>query len=545
MLRGVNCRHIAVMVRARGQVKVPPQHEEKTNETRKIANRHIMRSINNQMVHINVPNTLNILERVNDPTFRGNRDLLSGDLSRMCLDMLERSMSEVSPSQLSKLITNCASLGIFDKKIVRMCTDRLRALTANNTSMSEDLMKCCLTLWSACLWNGLNTHRIVEIMLSGVMNSLLENPPDDWLILSRLSWCIQNDSLTRFDPSLKSRISLSITEKVAPLTIVELCAMLRNDSPEFTIIKKCIYERLIAAVEVEPEQLLGSRNTDVPCRLLEAWAEMRLSPPSLELLKKIVNRCTRPGGASVDRILHCLSVLNYPELDNTLDQNRLKAFLFALPEWKPSLNQVATLCAAFPVLGLMDMESNSFLSGHLNRVLGDSTSKLSASDSEASWQIGFWYSHLQRSASETTLAALNDIFRPLMVKIASNMWDKQGLFVRKEDSKSLHPTERAVRTIVHESLSSLGITALKNIHIVNTPFVMPLYLQDRNMGIVFVREGDQVLSDGRFIGTVGAMKNVIGSHGSQIRIFDVADYDRAFNELSSEDFMEKLLRDIQ
>ena len=545
MFQLINCRNIAVTVRARGETLLSPKRVKLIIPDSIIASLDFFKSMNHEKLHKAFPKALNILEQVNSTNFRGDKGFLSTELSRICSDVLEHGASDVGPVSLSRMVSDCSSLGILDKKMVRLCTDRIRSLTAGKTSYSENLVKCCLVLWSVSLWNGLNTNRVVEIMMSGIVNSLFENPPSDWLILGRLAWCIESDPLTRYDPSLKARLSAIITERVAPLTVMEMCSMLRNDSAEFIPIKKSIYERLIAAVEQDPEGLLVSRATDVPCRVLEAWSEMRLTPPSLELIKRIVNRCTRPGGASVDRVLHCLCVLNYPRLDSTLDTHRLKEFLFSLPEWKPNLNQVSTLCAAFPVLGLLDIESTTFLAGQLNRVLGDSTTKFSPSDSRVMWQIGFWYAHLQRSASETTLAAINDIFRPLMVRIASNMWDKQGLFVRREDPHSLHPAERAVRTIVNDSLLSLGISAMKNVHIVNTPFVMPLYLQERNLGILFVREGDQVLSDGRYIGTVETMKSVIESHGLQVRILNVAEYDRAFDELSSDNFMEKLLRDIQ
>ena len=283
--------------------------------------------------------------------------------------------------------------------------------------------------------------------------------------------------------------------------------------------------------------------SDVYMRLVEAWAEMRVVPPSASVLEAVLNLGIKSGSVSADRVMHCLAILDYPKMTTDWDPQILKDLVFRDMDWKPTLRQIATLCGSFPVLGLYDLESALFISRHLDRIVKDTC--LQGPEMTELWQIGFWYSHMQHNASGTTISAINDAFRPLMTKIASNMWDKQGAFVKREDMRKVDPTERAMRTVVQDSLSSLGISTMKNVHLVNTPFVVPIYLQDRDTGIFFVREGEDILSDGRLTGIMATAGGVAEAYGSRIRIFNVSEYERAFNELSKDDFMEKLLRDIQ
>ena len=543
MFRIINHRRIAVMVRARTSQKSPETGKSFLVARRGKDDAELRELINKNQRSLNVPNILHILDKASSTTFRGDVSAITGDIARLCRLTLSKDISSFGPVYLMRFINNCSSLGIADKDIIRKCVDRLQEFSTQ--PLSEEFIKCALAVWASSIWNGVPSKQVVEVLRPHVFDSLLENPPNDWMILARFSWCLSNDPSTRYDPSLKSRMEAIISQRIEPLTVVDLCNMLRSDSIEFTHVKRAIYERLVAELERSGEEILSVKGHEVAPRILEAWAEMRIVPPSSDIFRKVVNKCTRSGGSSADRVAHCLAVMDYPTMDPTWDPLVIKRLVLSVPDWKPTLNQVATLCGAFPVFGLTDLESASFIAGHLNRVLNSRSQTLTPVESKAIWQVGLWYAHLQHTASETTLAAINDAFRPLMTRIASNMWEKQGLFVKREDPNCIDPTERAIRTVVSESLSSLGISSLRNIHLVNTPFVAPLYLQDRNMGLFFAREGDHILTDCRPTGSLRVMKNVIESYSSHVRILNVSEYEQAFNQLSKDDFMEKILRDTQ
>jgi hypothetical protein len=114
------------------------------------------------------------------------------------------------------------------------------------------------------------------------------------------------------------------------------------------------------------------------------------------------------------------------------------------------------------------------------------------------------------------------------------MWDNQGRFVRKELKASrLAPTDRTMRKVILESLTSLGITAMRNVHVVNTPFVAPMFLPDSDLVILFDGSDCEV------------MRSVIEARGYHIAVLETSEWERKYMEQSQDDFLANLLSAIQ
>jgi hypothetical protein len=489
-----------------------------------------------------VPESLRILSVVEGGNFHDDKPMILQAVKRMMNSVLSKNADNFGAKYLSRFIDHCSNLGIVDGKAIDDSIARYN--TFRNSTPREDRAKCALSIWSACLWNGIDSRRVSEIVLKDILESIMSSPDaPDWHLISRLSWCILNDATTKHDPAITGRMTDYIKNKLGTLDLKQIAELVRNNiSKENTVVRKLALQRIIGQVgqaDFDPSQL--STDPRIPISLLRAWTEERIVPNDLKVFDLVVNRSTK-SVTCPDLIADSLATLNYPELNSTWDPMTIKRMVIN-STWIPDLNQISNLCGSFAILGIADLESVSFLANHLHQAIIEKNSRYKICDDL--WKIGMWYSFLQTNASQWTLAAIHDAYKELTVFIASGMWENNGAFVRYQDVKKLPPNERSIRTVVSGSLNSLGITNLKNRHIVNTPFTAHLFLPDRDVAILFVRQGEDILSDGRFVGSVKLAQDMIESRGINVKVFRVEEYEKAFNELRNDDFMDMLLSDIQ
>jgi len=491
---------------------------------------------------LSVPECLRVLELAQEQHFEESRSTLKPSLSRLAQSATSGNTNGFGAKYLTRFLDHCSDLDILSPKMIKNIQIRLQELIESQTA-PVDIHKCALALWSASLWHGVPTTSIRNTIMPTMYSEMMEQPVD-WSIVNRLSWCIHNDPETKYDPSLIDRITAYISTELSPLSLKDIAELIRHNSKETGIVRKHALQRIISTVESPEFDLeILSEDPRISIAILRAWAEERIVPSNMNVFEHVLNRCMRSGAGSPDIICHSLATIGFLEMNPNWDPRVLKQ-LVVNTQWIPTVSQLSSLCGSFAALGLADMESTAYLANHLHNALVLKDTRYRKTD-ESLWEIGVWYSFIQMAASESTMAAVHDAYRTLTVNIASGMWDNRGLFVRKDDLKNIPPTERAIRTVVNESLHSLGITTIQNVHVVNTPFTAHLFLPDRDVAIIFVRKGEDILSDGRFTGTVRLAEHIISQRGMSVRVLNIEEYENSFNELTQDDFMDMLLRDIQ
>jgi hypothetical protein len=156
-------------------------------------------------------------------------------------------------------------------------------------------------------------------------------------------------------------------------------------------------------------------------------------------------------------------------------------------------------------------------------------------------KVGAWYAYVLSAGSEGTVAAITDAYKELSSKIASQMWEPTGAYVQTAANR-MDPTERTLRTVVSQSLASLGISSHPNAHIVNTPYVASLLLPDRDVALFFTSDS---LSDGRLVGQTRLMASLVEKRGYRVRLLPTAEWERKFAAESQDEFLASLLKLIQ
>ena len=487
-----------------------------------------------------------LLATADQESFVLDRAMLRSSLSDMVKRILSQREESFTAGTLTSLIDRASSLSVLGAgqvseayKLVREGYGACSWEKGNGPALLE-WEKAGLALWSASLWHGYPTGRFHKLCLN-----ILSRETPRWSVAVRLAWCVLNDPVTKMDPALVSRMEGIINEHLVEKSLKELAEVANSKlySSESSIVRKFA---LLAIAQRATSAAALKEDNRIPSQLLSAWTEQRSMPENEDLFGQALAQCVRTG-VNPHLLLEAVSTL---DLSRKVDMKVLRRTVFGKQTWKPSLEQLCSLSLSFSCLGFNDLEATSFLSHHLNEVLINRNPAYHAPAGEAGtaaeiWKIGVWYSFLTATAGETTTsAAFLDSYRELSKKIASGMWDDQGEFVVPKQGGGIAPNHRAIKSVLSQSLSSLGISNLHNVHLVNTPFSATLCLPDRDVVLILVDEKD-VTSAGGFIGPIKTMKTILDAKGLKCKLLSVTHWEQLHASLSQDDFLASLLRLIQ
>ena len=365
--------------------------------------------------------------------------------------------------------------------------------------------------------------------------SLLNRESLDWPVLTRLAWCVYNDAATKTDPSAKARLDAVVSSRLSSMNLIELANLTKSqESPEFSVMCRFVLDAI--AERAQSIEAL-SQDRRLPALLVTAWTHQRYIPADSALFSATFARAVKIG-INPDAVFEAAAVLRSP-----INVHLLKSKLMGIDQYKPSMNQLSSLCLSFATLGLSDIESTSFLARHLHECLvsRNRAYHVEADSRRNLHKVGAWYAHVLASGSAATVAALTDAYKELSSSIASEMWEQKGRFVIAS-SERLDPAERAVRTVIAQSLASLGINSVPHAHIVNTPYVASLLLPDRDIALMLVSD---VLSDGRFVGPTKLMETILVARGYHVRLMNTSEWEQRYTSESQDEFLGSLLKLIQ
>jgi len=472
-----------------------------------------------------ISEVLRLLATADQENFLLDRAMLRSPLADMVKRILSQREESFDASSLTGVIDHASSLNVLSQNQV---TEAFKVVRASEPSSEWE--KACLALWSASLWHGFPAVKFHSMCLR-----LLSGENLRWSSAVRLAWCVLNDPVTKMDPSLVLKVETIIKSSLEEKSLKELAELANSKlySAESSVVRKAALEAIASRATSEA---VVKEDNRIPSQLLCAWTEQRTMPEDTEFFGKVLNQCVRTG-LNVHVLFEAVSTLN---LGAKVDMQLLKRAVFGKISWKPSLEQQTSLCLSFAALGFNDLESTSFLAHHLNEILIKRNPDYHLPERLSQlWKVGVWYSFVTATANETTAAAFLDTYRELSKKIASGMWDSQGDFVAKETRPP--PNVRAIRTVISQGLSSLGIANLQNVHVINTPYTASLLLPDREMVIALVDEKDVLTHSNEFIGEIQTMKNVVQAKGLSCKLLRVTEWEQSHASSTQDEFLASLL----
>lgn len=453
-------------------------------------------------------------------------------LREICRNVFEDQamMKHISLSQLGTLIDRSSNMNLLRRQDIETALMRLQA-DWKDLDNFEKQHACLLSIWSASLWHGYPTDKFHELGGTIMEKGGLFLPS-----LSRLSWCIHNDPFTKLDPSKKARADGLIRNLVTKFSLKDLARLCQHQSREFSVVRQVALELIASRVSSLKDSLSDNR---IPSLLLAGWMNHRMIPSDKDFFDSVVTHCV-DFKVNPDLALEAIATFG---LQETIDVERIKSIIFKNNNWYPSVDQLASYALSLATIGLVDIETTSFLAKHLDQALvhRNPTYRSDRLSFSNLWQVGAWYSTVLDTASDSTVAAMHDGFRDLCSKIASGMWDSKGSFVRNTVKSKMSPNERAMRRVIAHSLGSLGIPTLSQVHIVNTPFVGGLLIPDKQTVLWFVDDGN-ILNNGEVVGQEHLATKIIESKGYIVKLVKISEFERRHAQESEEEFLANLLK---
>jgi hypothetical protein len=481
----------------------------------------------------NIEEMIRLLALADTEKFVQQRGDLRVPLSQLFHKVLGAKAGKFSLSHLCSIVDHASSLNILTQADVNTIFSQIESMRVD-TADSFKVDKIVLGLWGASLWHGFPTARFQNKGLA-ILSKQEVHLPD----IARLSWCIYNDPLTKLDPGLKARVDGLVKSHLKGMSLKQLAEIGQKRLPEFSVVREQVLNEITKKITMISDLREDNR---LPSQLLVAWMVQRTIPQDREFFLEVVRRCVQ-NRVNPDLVFEAVATL---DLKDHVNMDELKKSLFRVEGWVPTVDQLSSLCHSFSTLGLFDLESTSFLARHLTEVLVNQN-PVYHSDRHSVlnyWKIGAWYAAVVAQGSESTTAALQDGFRDLCTRIASGMWDNSGRFVRKVARTKIPPNERAIRSVVSQSLASLGIPTLSQIHIVNTPFIVPLLIPDKDVVLSLIPD-EQVLESGEVVGQENLVKEIMESRGYQVRLLKVSEVESRHASESQDEFLAFLIRVIQ
>ena len=443
-------------------------------------------------------------------------------------------LKDLSVGQLGTLIDRAANLSILQPSYIRSAYIRARS-EEDNADRITKRDKTMMSLWAASLWHGFPTECFHDDCLK-----LLNKDGHFLPSLIRLSWCIKNDPWTKLQPSLRAKMHTLIRSKIGNFSLQDLARLCQDESAEFSVVREVALE-LISTRATSMDAV--KEDARLPSLLLAAWTGQRLRPADDEFFRQVVDRCVQCK-QNPALVFDAIATFGLKEM---VDLESLKSGLFRLPDWNPSHDKLASLCLSFAALGLVDIESTSFLARHLHEVLVKNSPRYHSDGAKTDvqlWKVGAWYSTVMIKGAESTVSALHDNYRDLCTKIASEMWDMSGACVRKDFREHVSPSERAMKSIVSQSLNSLGIPTLSQSHIVNTPYVAGIFIPDKDMVLWSTRD-EYFLSDGQLVGQELLVKDLVEAKGYSVKMLRISELENMHAQFSQDEFLAALLKIVQ
>ncbi len=479
--------------------------------------------------HTTIEELMKLLAVADNQRFIQQKGDMRVPLNQIYRRVMDAKTSKLTPTQLVTIIDHASNLNILSQSDVTEMYNHVSTHfdDPDSLTMSD---KCMLALWTASLWHGYPTERFHRKALR-----MMGKKEVHIGTLARLAWCVYQDPGTKIDPSVKARVDGLVEHYLRELDLREMIKLAQTKSNEYSVIRRLALTHISRRVSTTAELRVDNR---IPSQLLTAWMLERALPENTEFVNEVVRRSVM-NGVNVDAVFEAVAVLNLPVEPS-------KLFRSIKRDRRLSVDQITSLCLSFATLKLFDLEATAFLAGHLSEILihHNVDYHLTSTSSLDFWKIGAWYAYVLRSASPSTVAALEDGYRDLCTRIASGMWDNQGRFVHRVERAKLPPNERAVRSIVAQSLASLGISTLSQVHIVNTPYTAPLFIPDKDMVLLLVSE-DRILPSGELVGNESLKKSVIEGKGYQVRIMKVPEVEMKHVSESQDEFLAYLLREVQ
>lgn len=522
IFRSFFLRAASTIVRAQPRVFIPKMIQ--TPATNKLTPQRFRDMVLQKSRNPSIADCLGLLATATDSTLISDRSVFRDALSAIVRKVTDDQLGKFDAESLTRFIDGASDMNVLSvnqvNAIFRMVKSRNVNQDPANIHRGDKWEKCVLSLWAASLWHGFPTSQYHELCLA-----LLKQEGLKWSMIARLAWCVENDAVTKSDPSITNRADELLESRLSNMSLPHLADLATLRIPredEYSVARAKVLEKISSELTTVDKLTLDDR---IPLQLLSAWLSGVSTPPNREFYDTTIALCIN-NRKNLHLMLDVLAKMGMPE---SLDVASVRSVV--TENWNPSGDQLTSMCMSFAALGFNDVQSTYFMARQIELALQNPSSGIR---SENLWKIGAWFSYLQLTASESTLGALNDAFKDLTATIASGMWDNQGRFVRKELKASrLAPADRSMRKVILESLISLGITAMRNIHVVNTPFVAPMFLPDSDLVIVFDPSDCEV------------MRAFIEARGYHIRVLETSEWERKYMEQSQDDFLANLLSAIQ
>lgn len=419
----------------------------------------------------------------------------------MTRGVISKHLQRFRPEVLSTMIDLCSSLNVLDSEFARTLSTHVASKIIEEPLYS----KCALSLWMNSLWRE---DLLPNIALQNTCVSILENPID-LVDLSRLSWCVFNDINTKHDMQLTSRTESILKEKVASMSLPDLVETLSVSAPEAEIINRIAIQELLSRI-ADVGDLKGLSGKRIPAILLKAWTQE--TPSDTGFFNSILTRALRSGIAPYS-VLESLAVLKPAIPMGDMSQFVLRHCA------ESSIEQLTSLALSTTVLGLLDTSTIS----HVAKQLQWSLLEQGKTDPMNMWKIGVWYCAISRS--EVVFRAVQNAYPALCARIAAGMWDGRSEFVR--GTEKIAPAERSLRQAVSKAFTGMGVTNVQGVHVVNTPFVVPIFLRDHQLALSF--------SDDEL------MTAVLENRGIRVKRVSVELWETKYMSESKEEFLASLL----
>lgn len=431
-------------------------------------------------VNWSISQSIHLLEIANKPLYVSDQSIFKRAAIIMVKKVCQTHLSEFNSTYLYSFVHLASSLGVLDRETSQYIARYVRSKTSDVASWEL----CAISIWVSYLWAGLPTDEISVFCLPMVDKLTDENA------ISRLSWCIHKDSLTRSDPALCARVEAATRRVFGHLSLPELVS--RVETASSPILKISLYA-IIA--EHSSESVC---DPGIAACMVDACADT-LRVPLASVVSLAEGRMN----------LASLTILNIaPTLVAKMEKD--------LP----------SRALAGAVLGLNDLVFVSELISALD---------IHQIDPNELWKIGAWYCDIVLGGDAVLARAIQNRYPELCTEIASGMWDNAGKFVCKE--QRIPPAERAVRSAICKSLTAMGIHNMQNIQIVNTPYVGHVFLPSHKLLIQFA----EPLSNGQPTGPTQLMKRIVERRDLKIRILNIDEWEKKFLQQSQEEFYSSLL----
>jgi hypothetical protein len=462
-------------------------------------------------------NVLRLLWRA-EHDFPDRSKQLRSDLQAICHRFVSRSDSHVDTTSFSRFLNHCSNLGLATPEILGKCLSTIGQPT--HCQYNHSWCAAGIAVWSAGLWSGLKGGKKFLPFVEGT----LELAEPDWTLYRRLLWCVDNDPFFKNDPAIVDRCKSQIRSQLEKVAILNLADIVSTDSGSLNDIG---FEVLL---ERRDEVRTVTRDTRMHAQLLRAWIKKRYVPEGedIKFYKDIVSILVS-SRAYPEIVLESLAMLNWPVAGG------MRSSVFSEDNVR-SLDKLCSLALSFSILNMTDVESTAYLATNLDHLLNESPK------SSELWKIGLWYSTIV-SGDSILVSSFKDKFRDLSCQIASGMWENNGAYVRSESKPS--PADRAMRTVIASTVSSMGIDCLKNSHVVNTPIIAHLYLPSTNVILHFLDEHEDILSDGRCTGTVDLLVKCAKQNGIEMKLIRIAEWEKLYTSSSQDEFIDTLYTAIQ